>query len=353
MNKKRKTIPLGILLIIGCLTLIPAATVFAKDAGITGTWYGNFYDLSGIESTLQLNENNTYSIQYDSESPTYGTWTEKNNTIVLDEGKDNELTLKVDNGSLMFDSDGLKYSFDREKPAEVGNKSTSDNLNTPASINWNGIWKVIDISSDSCSLPAEYYGIENAYVSISSVPKTANKKKATAEVQLYLKMNSVETPLKTKKIKAKVEDTSAKRELSITADDIVGDNDVTLAGAAVEINKEMSSIMDAAMDVASTYTDDDSVNLRSPSPSPQGLTNDDNVGVQSVDGVSDSPYTSSNLRANRQPDCSGSDCLQQSSPDGKPGRGLPSIDEATESKKTKKKTAEFLRSSFCENLVTK
>lgn len=251
MNKKRKTIPSGILLIIWCLTLIPAATVFAKDAGITGTWYGNFYDLSGIEATLQLNENNTYSIQYDSESPTYGTWTEKNSTIVLDEGKDNELTLKVDNGSLMFDSDGLKYSFDREKPTEVGNKSTSDNLDSPASMNWNGIWKVIDIGSDSCSLPAEYYGIENAYVSISSVPETADKKKAAAEVQLYLKMNSVETPLKTKKIKAKVEDNT----LLITADDIIGDNDVTLADAAVEIKKEMSSIMDAAMDVASTYTD--------------------------------------------------------------------------------------------------
>lgn len=251
MNKKRKTIPSGILLIVGYLTLIPAAAVFAQDADITGTWYGNFYDLSGIEATLQLDENNTYSIQYDSESPTYGTWAEKNNTIVLDEGKDNELTLKIDNDSLMFDSDDLKYSFDREKPAEIGNKSTSDNLDSPASMNWNGVWKVIDVGSDSCSLPAEYYGIENAYVSISSVPETTDKKKATAEVQLYLKMNSVETPLKTKKIKAKVEDST----MLIAADDIIGDNDVTLADAAVEIKKEMSSIMDAAMDVASTYTD--------------------------------------------------------------------------------------------------
>ncbi|MCQ4791232.1 hypothetical protein NE590_15525 [Blautia obeum] len=46
-----------------------------------------------------------------------------------------------------------------------------------------------------------------------------------------------------------------------------------------------------------------------------------------VDGVSDSPYTSSNLRTDGQPNCSGSDCLQHSSPDGKPGRGLPSIDD--------------------------
>ena len=58
--------------------------------------------------------------------------------------------------------------------------------------------------------------------------------------------------------------------------------------------------------------DNDSVNLRSPSPSPQGLTNDDEVGVQSVDGVSDFPYTSSNLQTDGQPEV---------------GRGLPSIDE--------------------------
>ena len=82
------------------------------------------------------------------------------------------------------------------------------------------------------------------------------------------------------------------------------------------------------------------------SPSPQGLPNDDKVGVQSVYGVSDnsplparyqttgecspydgSTYTSSNHQTDGQPDCSGSDCLQQSFPDGKPGRGLPSIDD--------------------------
>lgn len=54
------------------------------------------------------------------------------------------------------------------------------------------------------------------------------------------------------------------------------------------------------------------MNLRSPSPD--------------VDGVFDSKCTSSNLR-DGQPDCSGSDCLQQTFPDGKPGRGLPSIDD--------------------------
>ena len=81
-------------------------------------------------------------------------------------------------------------------------------------------------------------------------------------------------------------------------------------------------------------------------PSPQGLPNDDKVGVQSVYGVSDnsplparyqttgecspydgSTYTSSNHQTDGQPNCSGSDCLLQSFHDGKPGRGLPSIDD--------------------------
>ena len=53
-----------------------------------------------------------------------------------------------------------------------------------------------------------------------------------------------------------------------------------------------------------------------------------------VDGVSDSPYASSNLRTDGQPNCSGSDCLQYSFPDGKPGRGLPSIDDKQKFKKS-------------------
>ena len=56
------------------------------------------------------------------------------------------------------------------------------------------------------------------------------------------------------------------------------------------------------------------MNLRSPSPSPQGLTSDDEVGAQSVDGVSDSPCTSNDIRTDGQPEV---------------GRGLPSIDENT------------------------
>ena len=69
----------------------------------------------------------------------------------------------------------------------------------------------------------------------------------------------------------------------------------------------------------------DSVNLRSPSPV---LDERSKRSLRCcVDGVSDSPYTSSNLRTDGQPNCSWSDCLQHSSPDGKPGRGLPSIND--------------------------
>lgn len=61
--------------------------------------------------------------------------------------------------------------------------------------------------------------------------------------------------------------------------------------------------------------------------------NDVNVGsdLTSIyacnEGVKPDLSTSDNLQADGQPDCSGSDCLQHPSPDGKPGSGLPSIDE--------------------------
>ena len=74
---------------------------------------------------------------------------------------------------------------------------------------------------------------------------------------------------------------------------------------------------------------DDSVNLRSPSLSVSESGNEELCSELSpdVDMVSGSPYTSSNHQTDGQPNCSGSDCLHHSFPDGKPGRGLPSIDE--------------------------
>ena len=74
------------------------------------------------------------------------------------------------------------------------------------------------------------------------------------------------------------------------------------------------------------------VNLRSPSLSVSESGNEELCSELSpdVDMVSGSPYTSSNHQTDGQPNCSGSDCLQHSFPDGKPGRGLPSIDDMSE-----------------------
>ena len=82
-----------------------------------------------------------------------------------------------------------------------------------------------------------------------------------------------------------------------------------------ERNKKENDVQDNA---GTQITVNDSVNLRSPSPD--------------VDGVFDSKCTSSNLR-DGQPDCSGSDCLQQTFHDGMPGRGLSSIDDVLITKK--------------------
>ena len=90
------------------------------------------------------------------------------------------------------------------------------------------------------------------------------------------------------------------------------DDDKELKISFKERNKKENDVQDNA---GTQITVNDSVNLRSPSPD--------------VDGVFDSKCTSSNLR-DGQPDCSGSDCLQQTFPDGKPGRGLPSIDDMSE-----------------------
>ena len=95
------------------------------------------------------------------------------------------------------------------------------------------------------------------------------------------------------------------------------DNTQVVSETAEENQTSSSESTDSLASADSDSTgDNDSVNLRSSSPD--------------VDGVSDSPYTSSNLRTDGQPNCSGSDCLQQSSPDGKPGRGLPSIDNGSD-----------------------
>ena len=87
------------------------------------------------------------------------------------------------------------------------------------------------------------------------------------------------------------------------------DGDKELKVSFKEKSKKENDVQD---NTGTQITVNDSVNLRSPSPD--------------VDGVFDSKCTSSNLR-DGQPDCSGSDCLQQTFPDGKPGRGLPSIDD--------------------------
>lgn len=111
------------------------------------------------------------------------------------------------------------------------------------------------------------------------------------------------------------------KEFSINGEDVgfsVSQNEYSYA-ALIDSDKELKVSFEKSkkendvQDNAGTQiTVNDSVNLRSPSPD--------------VDGVFDSKCTSSNLR-DGQPDCSGSDCLQQTFPDGKPGRGLPSIDD--------------------------
>ena len=93
-----------------------------------------------------------------------------------------------------------------------------------------------------------------------------------------------------------------------------------------------SQVMIRALQLQLARDVDDSVNLCSPSPDVDVVSDNSPLPARyqttsECSPYDDSPYTSSNLRTDGQPNCSWSDCLQHSFPDGKPGRGLPSNDD--------------------------
>lgn len=211
-------------------TVVSTTPVFAAENNITGEWYGNFY---GMDATLSLGNDNTYSIQYDTESPTYGTWELNENVVVLDKDESNEMTLKVNGDELEFDSGDSEYSFSRDKVEQTDFKISK----TAKATDFRGTWNVKTVSTDTTTLPAEYYGIEKASISID-----ANEN--DVELQLCLKMDSIGKTLKTDKISKKVDDGT----IYISASDILGSNRKCLTDVIKEVvnSKEGASIFKAA-----------------------------------------------------------------------------------------------------------
>lgn len=220
------------------------ATVFAEDT-IIGKWYGNFY---GLQATLELKDNNKYSIQYDSENLTYGKWIQKDDNIILDSGEDNELGLTLDGDALVFTSDDFSYSFYKNKSETE--KTNSSDINSSAKCeDFDGIWQVQEISSDTTSFPGKYYGIEDAFVFL----KTKND--SIMDVQFYLKLDSVDTSLKTDKVEAEMKDGC----LTINTSDIIGNNKESLSNAIKEIKENRkTSLINAKsiINAASAYVYD-------------------------------------------------------------------------------------------------
>lgn len=220
------------------------ATVFAEDT-IIGKWYGNFY---GLQATLELKDNNKYSIQYDSENLTYGKWIQKDDNIILDSGEDNELSLTLDGDALVFTSDDFSYSFYKNKSETE--KTNSSDINSSAKCeDFDGIWQVQEISSDTTSFPGKYYGIEDAFVFL----KTKND--SIMDVQFYLKLDSVDTSLKTDKVEAEMKDGC----LTINTSDIIGNNKESLSNAIKEIKENRKTSLTNAKSIinaASAYVYD-------------------------------------------------------------------------------------------------
>lgn len=261
-------------------------TAFAEDT-ITGKWYGNFY---GLQATLELEDNNKYSIRYNSENPTYGKWTQKDDNIILDNGEDNELDLTLDGDALVFtsddsvnlrslspdvdeisdspstsnylDTDGQRevdsgspstddfsYSFYKNK-SETKETNSSDIDSSAKCEDFDGIWQVQKISSNFTSFPGKYYGIEDAFVFLET------KHDSSMDVQFYLKLDSMDTPLKTDKVEAEMKDGC----LTINASNIIGANKEKLSDAIKEVKENRKTALNNAesiINAASAYIYDE------------------------------------------------------------------------------------------------
>ena len=88
---------------------------FAEAADVTGEWYGSLF---GLVMTLTVNEDGTYVMDMGDDDPADGTWKLDGESMILDEGTDEEVIFAYDGESLYADMEGLEFLFTRE-PVEV------------------------------------------------------------------------------------------------------------------------------------------------------------------------------------------------------------------------------------------
>lgn len=116
MMKKR----LGVLL-AAALTVATAFTAVAAD-DLTGEWYTNLF---GMSVTLTLNEGGECVMEMEAageevEEPTVGTWEFDGESLIIDKGKETEVTAAYDGELLTAESEGMEMVFSRDPEAAKG-----------------------------------------------------------------------------------------------------------------------------------------------------------------------------------------------------------------------------------------
>ena len=106
---------LSVLLSAAMILAMLCCGAFAEAADVTGEWYGSLF---GLAMTLTFNEDGTYVMDMDDEDPTDGTWKLDGDSMILDEGTDEEVVFAYDGESLYAEMEGLEFLFTRE-PVEV------------------------------------------------------------------------------------------------------------------------------------------------------------------------------------------------------------------------------------------
>ncbi len=86
-----------------------------SETDVTGVWYG---DLFGSTAVLTIENNGTYQIKSSDIDAYFGTWTLSDDRLMLDEGTENEISLKMDEEHLILSVIGLTVLFQREMPQQ-------------------------------------------------------------------------------------------------------------------------------------------------------------------------------------------------------------------------------------------
>ena len=148
---------LSVLLSAAMILAMLCGGAFAEAADVTGEWYGSLF---GIAMTLTVNEDGTYVMDMGDDDPTDGTWKLDGETMIMDEGSDEEIAFAYDGESLYADmGEGIEFLFTRE-PVEVFEAAPA---RTDAALEeFAGDWSCTLVSMMGMQMPPEMAEIEMA-----------------------------------------------------------------------------------------------------------------------------------------------------------------------------------------------